>query len=637
MAWRCSVCGYCWSASPSNRVRQRTGCKKCASRRNYANRTDLKSSRRRGIPLAESLLAEWHEVQDSEVDPRTLTSGSGFRARWVCSVCRHHWSATVSNRHNGSGCPECAARTRNLKATTPLPGESLAELRPDLAEEWDDEFNDDPTVTPKTLKTNSGYMAKWRCRECDHRWQAEVRVRTRLNTGCRPCASKQRGRVNAVAAPGTSFADLFPELVEQLVVTSLAGLKIEEVKPYSNARVMWRCDRGHTWPATFSDRANGKGCGQCQLSGTSATQIRLAHELAACGMEVDFTHPPIRVPARDRPVRADIVVPTWRLVIEFDGSYYHSRPDAEVQDRAQSQHLREAGWSVMRIRESPLKILDDGDIAVPAYLSPKELTAAVVNALESRGYSVPLARQYATDPELWGKEAADVALARVRAHSLASERPDIAEEWHYELNGTIRPEYVHPGANEKFWFQCHKCDHVWEAWLPNRTGKQGSGCPECGKLRSAQTWARPRPGMSLADKHPEIVASWHPTRNDGVQPTDVRPGSHEPRWWICPRCGEDWESTPKNRAKNKGCSGCVGKQHSATVSRQGKSVAEAHPHLVVQWHPTENPGLSPDEVGAGSGRDIWWRCQHCGHEWQSKPYNRARNGGTPCPECKRRP
>lgn len=48
--------------------------------------------------------------------------------------------------------------------------------------------------------------------------------------------------------------------------------------------------------------------------------------------------------------------------------------------------------------------------------------------------------------------------------------------------------------------------------------------------------------------------------------------------------------------------------------RPGNSFAEVFPGLVALWHPTKNGDLTPHDVAAKSGAEVWWRCEH-GHEW----------------------
>ena len=39
-----------------------------------------------------------------------------------------------------------------------------------------------------------------------------------------------------------------------------------------------------------------------------------------------------------------------------------------------------------------------------------------------------------------------------------------------------------------------------------------------------------------------------------------------------------------------------------------KNLAEAAPNLVAEWHPTRNDNLTPDEIGCGSAKKVWWKC-----------------------------
>lgn len=42
-----------------------------------------------------------------------------------------------------------------------------------------------------------------------------------------------------------------------------------------------------------------------------------------------------------------------------------------------------------------------------------------------------------------------------------------------------------------------------------------------------------RSSKTLAEAFPDIAAEWHPTKNGGLKPTDVTPGSERSVWWIC--------------------------------------------------------------------------------------------------------
>jgi very-short-patch-repair endonuclease len=54
------------------------------------------------------------------------------------------------------------------------------------------------------------------------------------------------------------------------------------------------------------------------------------------------------------------------------------------------------------------------------------------------------------------------------------------------------------------------------------------------------------------------------------------------------------------------------------------------PRLSNEWHPTKNGSLTPKDVTPGSGRRVWWICDH-GHEWRTAVT--YRNKGSGCPYC----
>ena len=68
--------------------------------------------------------------------------------------------------------------------------------------------------------------------------------------------------------------------------------------------------------------------------------------------------------------------------------------------------------------------------------------------------------------------------------------------------------------------------------------------------------------------------------------------------------------------------------------RKGKkSLAETHPEVAKQWHPTKNGDLSPFDLTAGSNKKVWWKCDKGDdHEWRTNPVSRT-SANTNCPFC----
>ena len=94
----------------------------------------------------------------------------------------HEWSAKISNRNNGKGCPYCAGRYA-VKGET-----DLQTINPMLAKEWNYEKNSN--ITPADVKPSSHMKVWWKCSE-GHEWQARIADRNR-GRGCPQCAREKR-------------------------------------------------------------------------------------------------------------------------------------------------------------------------------------------------------------------------------------------------------------------------------------------------------------------------------------------------------------------------------------------------------------------------------------------------------------
>ena len=67
--------------------------------------------------------------------------------------------------------------------------------------------------------------------------------------------------------------------------------------------------------------------------------------------------------------------------------------------------------------------------------------------------------------------------------------------------------------------------------------------------------------------------------------------------------------------------------------RGKKSLAETHPEVAKEWHPTLNGDLTASEVTPGSNKKVWWKCEKGDdHEYDMLLSDRKR--GYKCPICR---
>ena len=95
--WICSK-GHEWKTSIDNRNGKGAGCPYCANRL-VCTENSLQTINPR-------LSSEWHPTKNNKLTPNDVVAGSHKKAWWIC-IKGHEWSAEISSRNIGRGCPYC--------------------------------------------------------------------------------------------------------------------------------------------------------------------------------------------------------------------------------------------------------------------------------------------------------------------------------------------------------------------------------------------------------------------------------------------------------------------------------------------------------------------------------------------------
>jgi hypothetical protein len=316
--------------------------------------------RPRWVPHADSILVR-HPHLAAEAD-HELAAAMGLDFAHIAPGTRvllpwrhpaaggtHGWfQAGTSRVHMRAGCSIC--RGYRADHTT-----SLATLAPELAKQWHPTRNGERT--PASVTPGSRRVAAWLCTKCAYDWCARVSSRALDGNGCPRCAGQE-----ALPGDSTTLAVAQPELYAELDVDGVKnlGLDATTIHVRSNRRLPWICrtNGDHRWSASPAARMNGCRCPYCPPLGQSSHQERglLAAVLDRCGDAIGNAHVgDVRwSDRRGRSLRArcDIVVPSLRLVIEYDGLRYHDALDRRRRDRDKTVALLAARWRVARVREA---------------------------------------------------------------------------------------------------------------------------------------------------------------------------------------------------------------------------------------------------------------------------------------------
>lgn len=202
-----------------------------------------------------------------------------------------------------------------------------------------------------------------------------------------------------------------------------------------------------------------------------------------------------------------------------------------------------------------------------------------------------------------------------------------------ELNKGWTGAHVTPFSHRMLWWQCPDCRESYSMSVAQRV--KSTHCPYC-------TGRRVSVKNSLATLNPIAAAQWDTVLNHGLTPAQVTANSNKEFWFRCDICQHAWLARCNTRTSSKtDCPECAKRRLKNRVRQRhlrpcSNHLGVTHPHLAQEWHPILNKGLPLTAIRSKSNRMVWWRCSHCGHDWQAKVVTRTQTQkGQKCPNCQR--
>ena len=311
--------------------------------------------------LNPDLAKEWHPTKNGKLTPFDVTIGTSKKVWWKCDKGDdHEWTSIVSNRTKGSGCPIC----RGLKA---VHSNCLGTLNTRLAKEWHPTKNGSLTAFNVTIYSDK--KAWWKCNKGDdHEWLSAVKDRSNGN-GCSICSGQKVVMSNCLAT-------LNPILAKEWHPTKNGNLTPYEVSLNSHKKAWWKCNKGddHEWTSIISNRTKGQGCPYCTLTPQSKQELTITFELIEF-FEINPKGFKSRV--NGKIISIDIYISELNLGIEFDGSYWH-KGKREL-DKLKTEKLERDGFTIMRVRQEPLKTITDIDVISKIPFDAKKVTNDILS------------------------------------------------------------------------------------------------------------------------------------------------------------------------------------------------------------------------------------------------------------------
>ncbi|MGO4455323.1 zinc-ribbon domain-containing protein [Arthrobacter sp. RAF14] len=392
----------------------------------------------------------------------------------VLLLCPHgHWhsrdtqaeASDCSVEH--TSCPYCSGRRA-------LPGfNSMAETHPLLASQWD--FDGNGAVTPSDVSGAGNGNSYWWVCPLGHRYSAAPNNRSK-GQACPYCAGRR-------ALPGFNTLDVtHPELALQWNRERNLFFSPEMVTAGMRQVIYWTCPLGHDYQARLDVKSSSRGfdCPVCR------------NRIAVAGVnDLATTHPEIA--AQWHPHLNANTTP-HEIVASTSQDYYWQCEHGHTFTAAVITRVKGQGcpycagkcvWPGFNdLATTHPQVAEQWDAEANWPWTNHQVTAG--------------SRFEAAWKCAWGHRYRRRVSERVKglgcpycAHKkllpgfndFATERPDIAADWHPTKNGHQRPETMLAG-NKEWWWQCPQ-GHEEYGTVPNRI--KTNGCVSCRREARARS------------------------------------------------------------------------------------------------------------------------------------------------------
>lgn len=535
--WHCDKCGHNWVRNICNTTAKKRGCPQCA-RQERVNKMQKTRIAKTGsfAEVHPELLKEW-DYSANTVLPEEVSPKSNQKVWWKCDICKESYCTRISLRVLGHGCSKCS-RLKRIKTLVKKNG-SLFEKKPELLEEYMLGKN---SVAPEDITPSSNKKYWWKCKKCGYEWQAPASSRYKGH-GCQACNG-------SIVSPTNNLAMLAPELAEEWHPTKNGSLKPEDVAPYSDKKVWWKCNRGHEWQASVSNRYQGRNCKQC------SSELRTSFPEQCL---IFYLSQKFNILSRNKinGWEVDILLPDYNIGIEYDGIAYHDRLKLEDRERKKNNALKKAGIDLVRIKESYKRNDVDGNVIyflVNHKYSNLEGAVKKLLVLLNKKTGV-VTEDISLNIERDRIEIYGHYVGYIKKNSFAEKFPNLLHFWNYEKNNGISPEMLTPYSNKRLWWHCPTCNGDWIESVINVA--KGNRCPFCSGHRVLEGF------NDLKALYPQVSSQWDYEKNNGLTPEMFTAGSNKLVHWICEK-GHSWTNTISYQVKYPFCKECAGVKRKAT-------------------------------------------------------------------------
>ena len=426
---------------------------------------------------------------------------------------------------------------------------SLATNLPSLAKEWHPILNGD--LTPSTVTVMSGRKVWWKCpKGDDHIWEAIIANRSK-GSGCPICSNQKIAHSNSL---GTAN----PELAREWHPTLNGDLTPFDVLPSTKQEIWWQCPTNseHVWKARLNNRSNGKGCPFC-----SNQKIIPSNSLGEVNPQLASQwHPTLNGSLTPFDIAPSANRKVWWKCPNGDDHEWQ----ATVNQRSTGTGCPKCNpvWS-----RAELRIYCELKTIFP---STEHRGVIKGNEIDILIPEISVGIEY--DGVYWHQDKLDrdtekniavkgsISLIRVREDGLST----LGENNIFVSRKSLKLSDLKAILIEitKITALSDSTSIAISNYLSSRTWLADSLYK---KLYSERKSVKPE--KSLEHLRPDLADEWHPTKNDGLTPSQFSVGAGKKAWWLG-KCGHEWQDTINHRSAGRDCPQCRYKKASHTKRKK---------------------------------------------------------------------
>lgn len=481
---------------------------------------------------------------------------------------------------------------------------------PQLLSEWDYEKN--TNISPDKVSVGSRTIVNWICPDCHGSYSCYAYNRN-AGKGCPYCSGKK------VLLGFNDLQSKFPDIAKEWDYEENIGLTPTTITAGSRRTVSWICPKGHKYKMSIADRRRGDNCPYC-----SGRRILPGFN------DLQTTHPEV-------------------------ASEWHPTKNGNKHPTEVSHGMTIKIW---------WKCSKCGN---EWSASPNSRTRPSATGCPKCG-------------KLKQKDSRIKTMLYSGTNSLEAASPFLAKEWNIARNAPLLPSQVTKSSNIKVWWICSICGNEWQATINHRFN--GRGCPNC--YEKSTSFAENAIYFYIK-KYFEDARSrdtsmgyeldiYIPSIHTGIEYDGLYFHGKNKRGMS--------DSTKNDKCKENGIplirirdAGLPDIKGSINIFRENdtnsslekiiinllhildvkeitpfsirddlsdinslyvetaknNSLANIRPDITAEWHPTKNGNLNPFQVSVKSGRECYWICPKCNHEWIAPVSSRTSGHG--CPRC----